>query len=269
MRPARPAARRALAAVTGTVAGALAGAGAVAGCAAPSPADPPDDGALAGRIVVLAAASLTDVLPGVVADFRRTHPQIDVVVSLAGSSELVAQVTAGAPTDVLVTASAAAMAPALTAGAVVDAVPLARTAPVVVVPAGNPGGVRSPADLAREDLVVALCAPQVPCGAAADVYLDALGVTPAPDTLDGDVRAVLTRVRLGEVDAGVVYRTDARAAGAAVEVVAAPDVPQAAVTSLVAVPVEAPNPAAARAFVRHLLSAPTQETLRDAGFDAP
>jgi molybdate transport system substrate-binding protein len=239
---------------------------AVAACA-PSPGASGDDAP--DRLVVLAAASLTDVLPPVVAAFEADHPGMRVTVSLAGSSELVAQVLSGAPADVVVTASEAAMAPALEAGAVVDVTPLARNAPVVVVPAGNPGGVTSVADLADPGLLVALCAPQVPCGAAAAAYLTANGVTPAPDTLDGDVRAVLTRVRLGEVDAGVVYRTDALAAGDAVEEVPAPEVADAATRYLVGVVARATDRPAADAFLRHLLSPAVQEVLADAGFTAP
>nr|WP_297425716.1 molybdate ABC transporter substrate-binding protein [uncultured Actinotalea sp.] len=220
------------------------------------------------RLVVLAAASLTDVLPPVVAAFE-AEQGVAVTVSLAGSAELVAQLLAGAPVDVIVTASEAAMAPALDAGAVTEVTPLARNRPVVVVPAGNPGRVTSLADLADPALLVALCAPQVPCGAAAQAYLDAQGVTAAADTLDGDVRAVLTRVRLGEVDAGIVYRTDALAAGDAVETVPGPDVAAAGTTYLVAVPVDAPRPRTAAAFVDHLQSPATREVLADAGFAAP
>lgn len=257
--------RRRRSALAGVVA-ALLGA-AVTGCAQP-PRAAPDDAA-PDRLVVLAAASLTDVLPPVVAAFEADHPGVEVTVSLAGSSELVAQLLAGAPADVLVTASEAAMTPALGAGAVDEVTPVARNAPVVVVPAGNPGGVASVADLGDAGLLVALCAPQVPCGAAAAAYLAANGVTAAPDTLDGDVRAVLTRVRLGEVDVGVVFRTDALAAGDAVETVPGPEVAAAATTYLAAVPSEPPNRRAAAAFVEHLLSPGVQEVLADAGFAAP
>lgn len=261
----RPAAPRRLAA-TGPVVALLCLA--APGCASAPPGAAADDGA-PGRLVVLAAASLTDVLPSVVEAFEADHTGVEVTVSLAGSSELVAQVLAGAPADVLVTASEAAMAPALEAGAVAEVTPLARNAPVVVVPAGNPGGVTSVADLADPALLVALCAPQVPCGAAAATYLEAQGVPAAPDTLDADVRAVLTRVRLGEVDAGVVYRTDALAAGDAVETVPGPEVAAAATTYLVGVPSRAPHRRTAEAFVRHLASPAVQEVLADAGFAAP
>lgn len=237
----------------------------VAACAPRSPAD--DD--VPRRLVVLAAASLTDVLPPVVAAFEADHPGLEVTVSLAGSSELVAQVLAGAPADVLVTASEQAMRPARDAGAVDEVTPVARNTPVVVVPAGNPGGLTSVADLADPALLVALCAPQVPCGAAAAAYLEAGGVTAAPDTLDGDVRAVLTRVRLGEVDAGVVFRTDALAAGDAVRTLPGPEVAAASTTYLAGVVAEAPDRDVADAFVRHLLSPAAQEVLADAGFAAP
>lgn len=243
-------------------------AAALLGVAACAPRSPADDDA-PRRLVVLAAASLTDVLPPVVTAFEAAHPGLEVTVSLAGSSELVTQVLAGAPADVLVTASEEAMAPALEAGAVDEVTPVARNTPVVVVPAGNPGVVTSVADLADPALLVALCAPQVPCGAAAAAYLGAGGVTAAPDTLDGDVRAVLTRVRLGEVDAGVVFRTDALAAGDAVQTLPGPGVAAAWTTYLAGVVAESPDQDLADAFVRHLLSPSAQEVLADAGFAAP
>jgi molybdate transport system substrate-binding protein len=139
----------------------------------------------------------------------------------------------------------------------------------IAVPAGNPAGVTGLADLADPARTVALCAPEVPCGAAAGRLFDAAGLTAAPDTLEEDVKAALTKVQLGEVDAALVYATDVRAAGDDVEGI---EVPQAAevvneypITALAA----APNPAGAQAFVDLVLSEEGQEALADAGFRAP
>ncbi|MFC5381054.1 molybdate ABC transporter substrate-binding protein [Aquipuribacter nitratireducens] len=244
------------------VLGAVAGGLAVAGCG--------DAGAGDRELLVLAAASLTDVLPPVVAAFEAAEPGVELTTSFGGSAGLVQQVLAGAPADVLVTASAA------TAAQVVDA-GLAAGAPVVVavnelvlaVPAGNPGEVSGVDDLARDDLVVALCAAQVPCGAAAEQVLTAAGVRAAPDTLEQDVRGVLTRLELGEVDAGLVYRTDALAAGDAVEVVPVPGAAAAANEYQALALTSAADAGLAAAFVDHLRAPAARDALAEAGFVVP
>ena len=116
---------------------------------------------------------------------------------------------------------------------------------------------------------MALCDPAVPCGSAALQLLDSAGVIAAADTLEQDVRAVLTRVELGEADAGLVYATDADAAGSAVEVIAVPEAREVVNSYPIAVLTAAPNPDAARAFVGFVLSGAGQRLLADAGFMAP
>lgn len=252
---------------------------ALAGCSAgsPRPADAvpgatrdpgPVAAPLEGTLVVLAAASLTDVVTALATRLEQEQPALTVRTSFGASSALAAQVVGGAPADVLVTASPATMA------TVTDAV---GGAPVVVarnrlqlaVPAGNPGAVTSLADLADPARTIALCAPEVPCGAVGAEVLARAGVTPAPDTLEQDVRAVLARLRLDEADAGLVYRTDVLAAGGDVEGVDLPaDVQVPTDYPALALP-DAPHPAAAAAFVA-LLEGPTgRAALADAGFDLP
>lgn len=184
---------------------------AVSGCA--------DDPA-AGRdeVVVLGAASLAGVLEELADLYEQEHPGARVVLSTGGSSGLARQVVNGLPADLLVTASPASLQPVLDAGEQrEDPVVVARNRIEIAVAAGNPRMVRGLPDLARPELAVALCAAQVPCGAAADRALQQAGVTARPDTLEQDVRAVLTKVRLGEVDAGVVYATDVRSADGQVD----------------------------------------------------
>lgn len=233
---------------------------AVTACGAPAQ---DGGGAPSGTVTVLAAASLADVVDELAADVERAHPGLTVVTSTGGSSALAAQVLAGAPADVLATASAEAMS--RIDGA--DPQVFARNRVELVVPAGNPAGVRELADLGRPELAVALCAEAVPCGAAAAATLAAAGVTAAPDTLERDVRAVLTRVRLGEVDAGLVYRTDVLAAAGDVEGIAVPD--GATTDYPITVLPQALNPLGARAFVDQVLSAEGRRVLDRAGFDAP
>lgn len=173
-----------------------------------------DDPAAGGQeVVVLGAASLADVLQDVADLYEQEHAGVRVVLSTGGSSGLARQVVNGLPADLLVTASPASLQPVLDAGEQrEEPVVVARNRVEIAVAAGNPKGLQGLPDLARPELAIALCAPQVPCGAAADRALDQAGVTANPDTLEQDVRAVLTKVRLGEVDAGVVYATDVRSA---------------------------------------------------------
>ena len=228
------------------------------------------NGELSGTVTVFAAASLADVLPELGERFEAAHPGVDVVFSFGSSTALAQGVTAGAPADVYVSASAEAME-VVTGRGEADGSPvvLARNALQLAVPAGNPGGVSGLEDLADPDLTVALCAEQVPCGRAALQLLEAAGVTAAPDTLEQDVKAALSKVVLGEVDVALVYRTDVRAAGEAVEGIGVPGA-QAASNAYLAVPLRsADDPRAARAFVDLLASPVGRDALVDAGFQAP
>ncbi|MCW2615685.1 MAG: modA [Frankiales bacterium] len=235
---------------------------ALTGCAADEPAG--------ARLVVLAAASLTDVLPPIAEQFERTHPGTQVVLSFGGSAGLAQSVAAGAPADVLAVASPAALQVVLDSGdSVGEPVVFARNSLEIAVPTGNPGAVTGLADFARDDLDLAVCAAQVPCGAAAASAFTVARVDPRPDTLEQDVRAVLTKVRTGEVDAGLVYATDVRAAGDDVEGVTLPPAQR--------VPADYPavalsggaSPDLAADLVAALLGADAQRELAAAGFLPP
>ena len=138
----------------------------------------------------------------------------------AGSSTLVQQLLDGSPGDVLITADRATMDRALGAGLVGKPRVVALNSLVMVVPAGNPGDVRSVADLAGSTFV--LCDPQVPCGAAAQAVIAETGLSAEPSSLEHQVADVLGKVVSGEADAGWVYRSDALAAGDGVEVIELP-----------------------------------------------
>lgn len=256
----------------------------VAACGTESGAAQPGGGALdsgasesgapaaevSGEVTVLAAASLTDVFEALAEEFEQTYPESELVFSFAASSELAAQVLAGAPADVLATANSSTM-DLVTAAGLTAAAPesFAGNLLQIAVPPGNPGDVTNLDDLAREDLTVALCAPEVPCGAAAVELLDLAGVQVEPDTLEPDVRSALTKVELGEVDAALVYRTDVRGAGDAVEGIAIPSAGEVVNEYPIASLVGAPNPAGAAAFVELVLSTTGIGALEDAGFQAP
>jgi molybdate transport system substrate-binding protein len=154
-------------------------------------------------------------------------------------------------------------------GAAGEPVVFARNQLVIAVPKGNPEGVRGLADLARPGVKVALCAEQVPCGAAARTALDAAGAKVTPVTEEQDVKAALAKVRLGEVDAALVYRTDARAAAAEVDGVEFPESARAVNEYPIVVLREAPNPAGAAAFLALVTSEPGRAALTGAGFQVP
>ena len=226
----------------------------------PSPRAPD----LTGDVVVLAAASLTHAFTALGEQFEQEHPGVRVTFSFGASSALAQQVLAGAPADVLATASSTTMAQVadLTGSPEVFATNTLQ----IAVPTGNPGGVTGVEDFADADLTLALCAVEVPCGAAAQEMFARAGVVPQPDTYEKDVSATLTKVVLGEVDAAVVYRTDVLAAGDAVEGVDVPEEVDVVNEYPVAVLAEAPNPDAAAAFRDLVLSVVGGEALEAAGF---
>lgn len=252
---------------------ALALAGCTGGAGSQDSSATPEDVAtdlVSGRVTVLAAASLTEAFTTLGERFEAEHPGATVQLSLAASSELAAQVEQGAPADVFASANPETMDVVAGAGAILgEPVVFAGNRLEIAVPPGNPGGVTSMADLGRQELKIALCAPEVPCGAAAAAALAAAGVTPAPDTLEADVKATLTKVTLGEVDAALVYRTDVQAAGGDVVGIDVPAADQVVNQYLLAVLSDAPNPTAARAFADLVLSRTGRAVLADAGFDAP
>ncbi len=137
------------------------------------------------------------------------------------------------------------------------------------VPAGNPAGITGLADFADPALLIGLCAEEVPCGKYGAQALESAGVTPSVDTNEPDVRSLLTKIAAGELDAGIVYVTDAASAGDAVESIAIPDENAVEATYPVAVLTDAPNPEAAAEFVVFVLSAQGREILAGFGFLAP
>ncbi|MGE3193173.1 MAG: molybdate ABC transporter substrate-binding protein [Microbacteriaceae bacterium] len=239
---------------------------ALTGCAEEAPVD---DAQMHGTLTVFAAASLTETFDALAAEFEAEHPQVEVVLNYGGSSSLATQIRQGAPADVFAAANESTMQMVVDAGDASDAPIFATNTLVLVTPPGNPAGVTGLADLADPDLAIALCDPVVPCGSAAQTLLTNAGVTAVPDTLEDDVKAVLTKVELGEADAGLVYVTDAHATGSTVEIVDVPEAQQVINRYPIAVLTGAPNPDAARAWVEFVLSDEGQAVLSDAGFLAP
>jgi molybdate transport system substrate-binding protein len=225
-----------------------------------------DQGEVSGDITVFAAASLTESFEELGKRFEAAHSGTKVTFNFGGSSTLAKQINDGAPVDVFASAAPKNMAEVTGAD---DPTTFVRNKLMIAVPAGNPGGIEGLADFADDAKKIALCAEEVPCGAAARKALDAAGVTAKPDTLERDVKAVLTKVSLGEVDAALVYQTDVKAAGDAVEGIAFPEADQAINDYPIAVLKDAPNAGGARAFVDFVLSTDGEAVLTKAGFEKP
>lgn len=225
---------------------------------------------LTGTVTVLAAASLTEVYGQLAARFEKLHPNVTITESFGGSSALAAQIVQGAPADLLATANEATMK-TVTDGGLAAETPIvyATNLLTLVVPPGNPAKVETIADLANPAVKVALCDKTVPCGSAAISLLATEKLMVKPVTLETDVKAVLTKVELDEVDAGLVYVTDAKTAGGKVTQIAIPDAANAVNRYPIALLSGSSNPTAAKAFERFILSSTGLAALKAAGFGTP
>ena len=227
-------------------------------------------GGVAGDVVVFVAASLTEAFTELGEAFEATYPDTSVTFSFAASSALVAQILEGAPADVYASADRTTMTRLTDAGAN-DAEPVvfAVNRAEIVVAHRNPLDIAGVADLADPDLVVVTCAPEVPCGSFATQIFERAGVEVIPDSYEENVKAVVTKVRLGEADAGIAYATDVIAAGVDVDGVDVPDEQNVVAEYPIAVTGEAPNPRGGQAFVDFVLGTTGQSVLADHGFVAP
>ena len=221
---------------------------------------------ISGTVTVLAAASLTDVMDVLAERFEDANADVDIAASYGGSSALAEQIISGAPTDVFFSANEATMQSVVDAGLAVDPGVLVTNTLQIAVPVGNPAGITGLADFARPELTIALCDTAVPCGSAAQSLLDLSGVQAQPDTLEEDVRAALTKVSLGEVDAGLVYVTDATGAGDKVTQVPFPEAASAVNVYPIAPLTSAAQPELAAAFIELVTGPDGQRILSDAGF---
>jgi molybdate transport system substrate-binding protein len=248
----------------------LAGCGNNSDSSAPSTSTSSAGGGVTGKLTVLAAASLTETFNQIGKDFEAANPGVKVTFSYGGSAGLAQQITSGAPADVFASASPATMKTVTDAGdASGTPATFVKNQLVIAVPKGNPKGITGLSDLTRAGVQVALCAEQVPCGAAAKKALGAAGVKLTPVTLEQDVKSALSKVKLGEVDAALVYRTDAKAAASDVDGIEFPESSGAINEYPIVTLKSAPNPVAATAFVAFVQTEPEMKVLTDAGFQKP
>ncbi|MGY5764745.1 molybdate ABC transporter substrate-binding protein [Brachybacterium sp. DNPG3] len=220
-------------------------------------------------LTVYAAASLQVPFEQIGEEFEAAHEGVTVQFSFAGSSDLVSQIQQGAPADVLATADTNTMddlvADGLNAEEPVD---FATNTLMIAVPAGNPAGVETLADLADPDLKLVICAEQVPCGNATKKVAEAAGLTLTPVSEEQSVTDVLTKVSSGEADAGLVYVTDVAKAGDAVEGIAFDESAEAVNTYPITTIEGSENAELGQEFVAYVLG-DGQTALSDAGFLAP
>ena len=224
------------------------------------------DGA-GSTLTVLAASSLTDGFGELERTYEAENPGVDVELSFDSSSTLAEQVVQGAPADVLATADEDTMRTVVDAGLTAgEPVAFARNRLVLVTPPDNPAGVDDITDLDDDAVAYAVCVPDAPCGAASRTLLDRAGVRTDPVTEEDNVRDTLGKVTAGEVDAGLVYASDAEAAGDDVHVVVVPEARRVLNADVVAVLSDAGSRSDATAWVDLVTSVRGQQVLRRAGF---
>ena len=221
----------------------------------------------ANEIKVFAAASLTAAFTELGQQYTSANGGTKVTFNFAGSQALATQIRQGAPADVFASADLANMDKVKDLVATPQNFASNRLA--IVVEQGNPKGVKGLADLADPGLKVVLAAPDVPAGRYAAEALGKADVAVKPVSQEDNVKAVVTKVSLGEADAGIVYVTDVTAGGSKVEGVDIPDDHNVTATYPVATVMTAKDQAGAEAFLDLVLSAEGQQVLKKYGFLSP
>jgi molybdate transport system substrate-binding protein len=234
-----------------------------AGCAAPV-------GTGGRTVTVFAAASMKTTFTALGKTFEAAHPGVTVTFDFAGSQALAEQITQGAPADAFASANDANMKTVTDAGLASGAArQYATNRLTIAVPPDNPAGIATFADLARPGLKLVVCAAAVPCGAATVKVAQATGVALTPVSEEQAVTDVLSKVRAGEADAGLVYVTDAKAAGTTVKAIDFAESAKAINSNSIVGLARGPQAALGQEFVDLVLSADGQKVLADAGFGKP
>lgn len=242
---------------------------ALAGCAAPATTPSTSGNSVTGEITVFAAASLKESFTKIAQEFETANPGTKVTLSFGPSSGLATQINSGAPVDVFASAAVKNMDSVVQAGKAANPEVFARNVLEIATPPANPANITQFSDLAKSGVKLAICQAQVPCGVVTAKVAEKAGVKLNPVSLEVDVKSVLTKVTLGEVDAGLVYRTDVKAAGDKVHGIEIP----ADINSPTDYPIapirDSKNAATADAFVKFVLSEKGAQIIADAGFTKP
>ena len=227
---------------------------------------------------VFAAASLTGSFTAIASKYQQAHPNVTIKFNFAGTQILEQQIANGAPADVFASADLANMKKASDAGLVGNSQVFAKNRLTVIIPAGNPGHFNSLHDLANKGVKIDIEAPTVPAGKYSLQVLEKMALSPQYGpayvsavkanfvSLETDVKSVVTKVQLGEVDAGCVYVTDATAAGDKVKTIAIPDEFNVIAQYPIAVTKSSTHASDAQAFVQYILSKDGQDVLQQYGF---
>lgn len=234
-------------------------------------------------VTVFAATSLADAFMAIAGQFEAANPGVKVILNFAGSQQLAHQISQGAPADVFASADDRQMTAAISTGRIgPDSSQIfAHNRLVVVVPAGNPAGIMELADLSRAGQQVVLAAPEVPAGHYALAFLeqaakDAVygrefqqGVLDNVASYEENVRVVLSKVELGEADAGIVYQSDAYQLDPTdIGRIEIPDHLNVVASYLIAPIDDSERPTSAGRFIDYVLSPTGQDILANFGFDS-
>jgi molybdate transport system substrate-binding protein len=239
----------------------------LAACSSSKPATGGSTAALHGSITVDAAASLTEAFGTLKAQFEKAHPGTTIRVTFGASSDLATQIGQGAPVDVFASASEKNMT--ALGGQALHPTDFAKNTLEIATPPANHAHIASLGDLAKPGVKVAVCDPAVPCGVVAAQVFQNAKITVHPKAQLADVKSTLAAVESGEVDAGLVYVTDVRAAGSDVRGIPIPAGVNASTTYPIAVLRDAHNPSLASAWVRYVLSPVGRSVLARDGFTLP
>ncbi|MDQ5894149.1 MAG: molybdate transport system substrate-binding protein [Actinomycetota bacterium] len=222
------------------------------------------------KLTVFAAASLTEAFTELGRQYEGENEGTEVEFSFAASSELAAQIDQGAPADLFASADQPNMEKVVDSG-MADGAPVTFAGNLleIAVPKGNPGNVQSLGDLEGEGLIVAVCDFEVPCGNAAREVLGKAGVEASVDSYEPDVKSVLTKVELDEVDAGLVYHSDVIASGDRIESIPIPGEYEVINRYPIVAIKGAGNEQGAEDFIELVLSKRGQAVLEERGFLAP
>lgn len=222
---------------------------------------------LSGYINVFAAASLTASFNALGISFHQAHPAVGVNFNFAGTPTLVTQIEQGAPADVFASADADNMTRLTTDGFTSGTSKVfARNQLEIVVAPGNPKGITGLADLARSGVIYITEGPTVPAGKYSLQALALAGVKVTPRSLETSVTAVISKIELGEADAGIVYTTDIQAAGSKVQGVQIPAADNVIATYPIVAVKGTKYGDVASAFIDYVLSSTGQATLATFGF---